>query len=346
MDLCAVLVDPFVFLVPEDCDRRGCLRFLEHLVEWGSALRQSESCTSERAVSALRIINRYPTLEVIRKMISSHAIEMYSPVDVQNALRVLSDKAPYAEERFEIRELAAQTTLDPASMQERLPIDVARPFMDMLVSGIIATQAHESDFPEVGTYDVFEGVPEANEEARLAGGVIVRSEVGLVESYDGSIAEPLRQILEQRLQLLQSPPEAEKAAWVTVCHEPAVAFAFAVDLLRTSDASLPEVPAPRVGPDFVGSLERLGLLTQPALLLRLYRLAVLAAAGRLANTSGAKLHAVRESKAASAPQLTRENGDRKWRCMLSKTGAGFRLHYWECRDGAIELAEVVVESEV
>jgi hypothetical protein len=96
----------------------------------------------------------------------------------------------------------------------------------------------------------------------------------------------------------------------------------------------------------MATVESHGLGAQPRMLYRIYRLGILAAIGRLATMPGARVHAVRETKAAGSAQVVRGDGDKKCRCMLSKKGAGFRLHYWEGRDGGIELDAVLVESEV
>ncbi len=52
-------------------------------------------------------------------------------------------------------------------------------------------------------------------------------------------------------------------------------------------------------------------------------------------------HPLRESIAATAPELTRQNGDACWRVHLENGVAqAKRLHYWRCRDGYFELSKI------
>lgn len=52
-------------------------------------------------------------------------------------------------------------------------------------------------------------------------------------------------------------------------------------------------------------------------------------------------HPLRESDGATAPEVTRKNGDACWRVHLENGVAqAKRLHYWRCRDGYFELSNI------
>ncbi len=72
-------------------------------------------------------------------------------------------------------------------------------------------------------------------------------------------------------------------------------------------------------------------------------------ADRARGIPGYRLHHFRESEAANSPQLIRNVDQAKaWRLMVSKHGAGWRMHYWQIptsEGSVIEFANVCKESE-
>ena len=100
------------------------------------------------------------------------------------------------------------------------------------------------------------------------------------------------------------------------------------------------------GDDFLESLQTAGIVRNRGLARRVYLLAVMAATGRISGVNGADLHAVRVSAAANAKQVERADGAKLWRCKVSQSGAGYRLHYWSIPGGGVELDRVLIESHV
>jgi hypothetical protein len=331
----AVLVDPYLFAVPTAGDANTALQYFGRVAQWGRVLRTIESATSVKSVTALRLAKLYPTVEVVNQLIRKYQLAEVSAVDVLNAVRVLSERAPYAEDCCGISDVVACAKLDPALIEERIPCEAAEAFKGVLAMSARLFESAGRVLPDVGTADV----PRAE--------VLLAATVKLVEWTDGRLEECDDRI-EAVFDLVQDPSRliADQG------HESLVALDAVAGIrlvyereVRAHDSSKP-LGEVRIGDRFEASLARLGISDQPAVLHRLYFLAALASTGRLAQQRGAKLHAVRESRAADARQVVRENGDRKWRCMLRRAGAGFRFQYWECADGGIELDEVVTECEV
>jgi hypothetical protein len=52
------------------------------------------------------------------------------------------------------------------------------------------------------------------------------------------------------------------------------------------------------------------------------------------------VHELRTGKGATTPQRRREDGATGWRCSITEGGGAVRLHYWQLRDGSVELARV------
>lgn len=99
---------------------------------------------------------------------------------------------------------------------------------------------------------------------------------------------------------------------------------------------------PRIGPEFLGSLERV----QGISLERIIEVSAHVVSGRAREIPGLELHPLRTSDLGSAPQRVRDDGAKAWRCNLqASTAAARRLHYWELPDGGVELAKVVYHDD-
>jgi hypothetical protein len=324
---CGLLLDPYVFVKPTAQTAEEVRRYFFKLVAWARALRSREAATSGAAVDELRATGMFPDFEWTKRTLQQLGIEELTAVDVHLALRVLADRAPYAEERLGFRDVSAIVSTDPALVLNRLPDTVSTALAHVFVEAIYWCQRNESPLPIVGTTEV------PVNELRVTGSM------DLLEHVGGQLEEPLKQTIDEFFALVQDPEilnldaSDHVAAILRACASCAIGLG----------GNLANI---RLGERFKDSLDRHGFTTQKTLLAKLYRTCALAALGCLAQNAGARLHPVRESEAADSPQVVRGLGDRKWRCMLTKSGAGYRLHYWECTDGAIEFDEVLVESEV
>jgi hypothetical protein len=64
------------------------------------------------------------------------------------------------------------------------------------------------------------------------------------------------------------------------------------------------------------------------------------ASGRIHEIAGAALHELRTGKGPTDPQRRRADGAAAWRCTITASAGGVRLHYWQLPDGRVELAKV------
>jgi hypothetical protein len=101
--------------------------------------------------------------------------------------------------------------------------------------------------------------------------------------------------------------------------------------------------APLIGPAFVESLERTPGITRE----RVLEVCSHVAAGRASEMNGLDLHQLRLSEAGDAPMRVRDDGATAWRVSLQvKTPSARRLHYWQMRDGRIELSKIGVHDDL
>jgi hypothetical protein len=70
------------------------------------------------------------------------------------------------------------------------------------------------------------------------------------------------------------------------------------------------------------------------------------ASGRAHEIPSLELHQLRASVGGGAPQRTRQDGAKAWRCSLQAgTPAARRLHFWLLPDGRVELAKVAYHDD-
>ena len=105
----------------------------------------------------------------------------------------------------------------------------------------------------------------------------------------------------------------------------------------------------QLGSRFIESVNDRGLDNNEIVLRSIIRAASDIIADKARDISGYRLHHFRKSEAADSPQLIRDADQAKaWRLMVSKHGAGWRLHYWQIptsEGSTIEFANVCKESE-
>ncbi len=105
----------------------------------------------------------------------------------------------------------------------------------------------------------------------------------------------------------------------------------------------------RLGPHFIESVNDRGLDNNEIVLRSIIRAASDVIADKARGIPGYRLHHFRKSETADSPQLVRTPDQAKaWRLMVSKHGAGWRLHYWQIptsEGSVIEFANVCKESE-
>lgn len=98
-----------------------------------------------------------------------------------------------------------------------------------------------------------------------------------------------------------------------------------------------------IGPDFIDSMDHLEGVSRS----KIVDVVVEVLTGLAKDIDGRKLHRLRESEAGDAPYRVRDSdGAQAMRVNLqTNTPSARRLHYWQLKDGSIELARVVVHDD-
>lgn len=333
-----IIVDPFVVATPTEPAQLS--EYVAGLAEWLPALaRRREECSViERSVAILLEEGRFPTFEAIAALLAKSESAEYSVVDIRNLLRVVVETEPYLEHHLRRRSVAVeQLEATPREPIERMGKRVEETIEQALVMVALAQQ---EGWAADGVYWATTSWPVEAE------GLDTHAFVTLVELLDGSV-QAVNVGIDGHCRVVTRVEDLDDIQRVAdLYRDPSAAVMAVLDRLRR--AGLPcslEQPQVLVADGFVESVEALAIHRHPAVLETVFQRAALAAVGHLDGVSGAKLHPVRTSSAADSPQVVRDDGARLWRCMVTKRGAGYRLHFWSLPGGGIELVAVMRESE-
>lgn len=334
-----IVVDPFLIAVPDEPDEYSS--YVEMLVKWLSCLSTHRKiCSiSEEAVFALWDSGHYPTRERLGSLLQAAGIQHVGLLDVLNLLRVLAEVQPFLEHHLDVR-TATHTDLEisPEKILERQPGEVGSRFgTALLVAGWAQNNGWASRGLRVAT----------SEDGEWATSLYITGRLTLVERLNGDLV-PFDAKIMTSVGLLFDPDCIDddvclEDIWQDVAKATAWMLKRRIGRAERVGVTLPRVTC---SPSFVESMEAYAIPSQRGTLETVFQRIVLAAMGRLHEVKGAKLHPVREGAGAEEPQVTRSDGAKLWRCMVTQRGAGFRLHYWEYPDGSIEVDRVMVESDV
>jgi len=332
------IVDPQIIAVPTDPTL--VTDYVAGLAQWLPSLarRRAECSIVGRTVEALFEDGRFPTHEAIAGVLAKAAVREFSILDIRNLLRLLVETEPYLEHHTGFTCVAAnRIEVNPPELIFRLGSHVGDALEQALAA---AALAQEDGWCKDGVYWATLSRP------RDCIWLNAKSHVVLAECLDRSLLQVDRNV-EINCRIITQVDEFDSIGEISKLYRnPEEAVKLAVVRLRRNGVCCPtKLPEIAAGGDFVSSIETLGLHRQPAVLDTIFQRAALATLNQLANVTGAKLHPVRTAPAADAPQVERPDGARLWRCMVTKTGAGYRLHFWKLPSGAIELDSVMTESE-
>ena len=331
-----ILIDPYVVAVPTDPARTA--DYVNGLVTWLPVLaRKRQECSFfQAALLALVQEDRFPTHKTLSLLLSRAGTQEYSVVDVLQMVHVLTATEPFFETLVEKRAAVASDVLvEPPSVIDRLGRQLGTATSGALV---LAAVAQDSGWCAESTYWA------TSTSASTRDWIETSANVSVVELMSGEL-QTLNRTVTALLRVLTTTEEVEfSGTLVDTYQRPEVAIGLVLHRMRQYDTTLPANVVAKTGSEFIASLEALHLQTQPAILETVFHRAALAAVGRLAEIKGAKLHPVRTSASPDAPQVERADHAKLWRCMITKSGAGYRLHYWSLQGGGVELDEIVIES--
>jgi hypothetical protein len=340
-----ILVDPYLFRVPTSGTPDELRDFLDNLVDWCEVLGKyrTRCATCEDCIYAFMDEGCDINRARISNILQSCNISEYSVVDIMRSVGRLTDERPYIRDRVGLRDcISTNHSVEPPLFLQRLGALGARKFLDTLLLTLLSGDCYFRN-----SIVATSSLPRNIDPAWEAIAVNVRGEIDMVQDLSGElIVWNVGAAGYFRLAVSHADVESitEPETLTALYSDPSAAISFILsNYMACDNATLPQIFA---GAGFIASLESHNIHRQPTVLFATYHRAALAAIGRLHELPGAKLHPVRTSKSGNASQVHRASDDATlWRCMVTQSGAGYRLHYWRLPSGAVELVKVMVESE-
>lgn len=332
-----VIIDPDLLRLPMQADDAGT--YVESLIEWLPFLMRNRSDCSllEGAVVVMLEEGTFPTHELLRPLLSQAGLVEYSLNDLRNLVRVVAESEPFLEQHLGRRTVAAsQIVVDPAYTTDRLGGRLGSITKEGLA---LAALAQSEGWCPKGVYWA------TNRWELNSRAIETDAHIELTELSSGELKEDDVDV-HGMFHVLSTTAEMEELRPLEQLYvTPVDAVRHVLSAMRRRGVFSGDPPDIRAAPAFVAALERYNLQHQPSVLATVFERAALAAVGLLSSIAGAKVHPVRTDRAADAPQVERSDGSRLWRCMVTKKGAGYRLHYWTLPGGGVELETILVEAK-
>ncbi|MFO0589669.1 MAG: hypothetical protein U0441_19175 [Polyangiaceae bacterium] len=297
---------------------------------------------------AIKDQGRFPSFETLRRA------QQVSGADVNTAGLLRRVSRFFQAEEHDLHAITAtrcvvsegEPTVEPIAILDRNLPEIRAPLTDVLsclacdksAGERFARDAHFVTPPLVG-------FPEdgAHKELRIAGSV------ALVDPEE--ISKRLRnESFDERFSLLFSPDDLSRFDHEAVLAGGAAGLSGMI--AASAGASYPDavLSVLQIGNHFWRSLEKTGILQDSGATAKLLKICACILADRHEEMNVDRRD-LRRSAAPDSKQRTRESdGAKAWRLTITKTGAGYRLHYWDVpasaeRGRTIELANVLRERE-
>ncbi len=342
-----VVVDPYLVTVPTETAVDSAASWLVSLAGW---LQEVESAPCEwwhfgQCVLELMVADRYPRFDLLAEIVDTYDIPISVPLVVRRLNWFFQDEAR------DLRHVAGVT--DALLAGSAVEPEVTPPeFMlrnelvrSSLAQGLTALACGKVSLrlPEAEVGIVTADLPGGVREVRVAGTVeLTEPERAAAGLSGGGFAHTFPALV---------APE-RLADIVDIGHvaaESAASFRWAVERSAARMAFGRAIRAVRIGRSFWDSLVVGGILSDPASIRKLVKLAAATAVDKLSERAGS-LRPLRTSRAGNAPQSRRASDSAAaWRATVARSGVGWRLHFWHVSAGdgseTIEFANVLKKGD-
>lgn len=333
-----VLIDPYVIAVPPlHSSRNRVLCYVEGVRTWLRATSYPFVKVLYPSKCTCRLIetDQFPFWHNIDKLLSATGIVEYDVQAVSRVTTRLFNSWEDVEKFLRAVAIVGQLTVIPRFFVNRLPQDVSEPFVDYL--GRIVLQRSAGD-PVLAELCIGSTTDIDNTATKLTiQGTITDVEIDETDLVLGQT--PIKLISELPV-LLDREDILSCIDWKVIWEYPRWAIEKAYYwVVSSDDRAMYRLGRYAIGCRFLETITDLGLHSQAGRIKSIYETCALVACDRASGISGIK---PRPLQGVSA----RGDGAVPMRANISKRGPGYRLHYWRCRDGGIELSCVNVHNDM
>ncbi len=348
MSSASVIIDAGVLAVPQPTVTLDAAhRYVESLLDWGQLLDEPwlVLCMSERSTEALFADGLYPLRDRLQQLFSQHGIQEYDPSTVAKVIDRLLMHTPSFETHFQICDVLTEQVLTiPDVLQfcvgTELQADLARCLVllailrkhcgkDILDNALILRSAADQkiqvqalvhDIEHTRT-DFAVGLPKPPE--------WFMGEVLVCDNFRGLLA-----CMDESAILREAIDDAGVEIAIRIS-------LYKARLTRFLEPDWDDVKKMRLGREFGEKIRRCCRNAPPAVSASALR----AISETIDKQNMRAVHALRTGSGGNAPQRIRQGNDeaKAWRRDVDHE---YHLHYWETKEGIIELASIGVHNDL
>ena len=333
-----VLIDPYVIMIPPlYSSAHRVLSYVQGIETWVNATSYPflKIFHPSACIGCLTNSDRFPSWENVARLLSIEGVVQYTVQDIVRLATRVFDLCEDIEGLLKSTAIVGELTVMPKQFIDRLPQDVSELFCDYLARMVLQRDGGDPVLAEiyVGSVTGCETV---------GGRITIRGTVteALVDT-GGPVLGPVPWVLYSELTVLTNREDIlGYVEWGAVWGLPSLAVEKGYySTVPAGDRCRYALEDYNVGAKFIDTIVSLGLHSQAGRIRSIYETCALVACGRASVITGINPRRLNKS-------TSRADGAVPMRADISQKGPGFRLMYWRCCDGSIELSRVNVHNDV
>jgi hypothetical protein len=334
-----ILVDPYVVALPSlESSRDRFLSYLEGVETWLGRTNLPpviEVLYPADCVARLMETNSFPFSHNLSRLMSAKGIIEFDPQAISRMATSLFNSCEQVEKYVWVLSLNAKLDILPSYLINRLPGQISELFCDCL-----AKLALQSSLDDAMLFEFRVG--STDEVAPSTSAITVHGTVASAQlRRTVTVVNPMPIQLDTSFPLLFGLEDLlDATGWGILWLHPDWAIRKAYySAISLSDRDIYKLGHFRTGSRFLKTIEDLDLHTQPGRIASIYQTCALIISGYAPRLAGINPRPLRRC-------VRDRDGALGMRADISQEGAGYRLQYWRCQDGTIELSCVNVHNNV
>jgi hypothetical protein len=333
-----ILVDPYVVALPSlESPRDRFLSYLEGLETWLGRTNLppvTKILYSDDCLAHLMETDSFPFSHSLSHRLSAKGITEYDPQAISRVATSLFNSCERVEDYVWVLSITAKLAVWPGYFINRLPQRISELFHDCLAKLALQGSLDDPTLSELHVGSTDEVTLNTDEIA--IHGAVTSAQISRTDAALG----PMPIQLDIKFPLLFGLEDLLAAVgWEMLWTYPAWAIRKAYySSTSLHDRSIYTLGDFRTGSRFLGTIHDLGLHTQPGRIASIYQTCALVVCGYAPRVAGINPRRLRG-------RVRNSDGAIGMRADISQEGAGYRLQYWRCQDGTIELSCVNVHND-
>lgn len=331
-----ILLDPYIIMTPpEHITPEWAIKYLDSLETW---LINDSPCLvqllhNSACMYHLVEINHFPFYFNLSKIITDNAICGYDPRDISRLTNNIFESFNDIEKYLPQEIPSSSLLIEPTFIMDRLPDALSNILHECICKIVLKQIANDPDLLtlKIGSN---RGNGNSNRCLNIKGTILPADKTifGIDMPLASDEINVEISILFNREDILNSIDWDELWSYPEIAMEKAY-----YSTIMPGERETYELTQYRIGSEFINSIQRCGLHVIPGRIKSIYETCALVISGKASNLAGIHPRPLRRAN--------RSDGAKGRRADISQEHAGYRLHYWQCTGGIIELSCVNVHND-